>query len=76
VVDREDVVIDDPLEEVEESPADEHPAKEGASVDRPAPVRRAPPEDVETNGNRDPGGRMEEATQSVFVSSPETVVSG
>ena len=38
MVDREEVVVDDPFDKVEEPPADEHPASEGASADRPAPV--------------------------------------
>ena len=61
VVDREYVVIDDPFDEVEQPPADEHRSEEGTSADRPSPMGRAAPEDVETTGDGEPRGGVKES---------------
>ena len=63
MVDAEDVVIDDPFDEVEEAPADEHPADERAPADRPAPVRGAPPENPDAYSDSNPGGSVKEAVK-------------
>lgn len=61
VVDREDVVIHDPLNKVEETPADEHPADKDTSAARPAPIGSAAPEDVDPYRDCDPGSGVKEA---------------
>lgn len=45
VVDPKDVVVDDSFNEVEATPADEHPADKATSALRPAPLIRTAPED-------------------------------
>ena len=69
-------MVNDAFNEIEEAPAYEHPADEGAAADRPAPVACALPEDVEARGDGDPGGGVEDAVPEVFVSRPATVVFG
>src|SRR5512132_1115129 len=61
VVDREDLVIHDPFNEVEQAPADQQPPATGPAADSPSPVRGAPPENPDAAGDCDPSGRMEKA---------------
>jgi hypothetical protein len=60
VMDAEKVVIDQSLNNVEEAPADEHPAEELASVSRPAPVAGPAPEKPDPCRHRHPGRCVEE----------------
>src|SRR5215211_4917069 len=61
MVDREDVMIDHALNEIENAPPDDHPANEGTSADGRATVGCASPEDVDAYGDGDPCGSVEEA---------------
>ena len=54
VVQAQEVVIDDPLDDVEKAPPNEHPADEGLSAERPAPVLGSSPENPDTRQYSDP----------------------
>lgn len=61
VVQAKNLMVNETLDEVEEAPADEHPSEKRLTADCPPPFRRPSPKKQDANGDRDPGGGMEEA---------------
>lgn len=61
VVDREQMMVNDALNYVEQAPADQQPAREGASANRPSPFCCPSPEDVEARRDRDPCSGVKKA---------------
>src|SRR4029453_2422665 len=76
VVDREDLVIDDPFNKVEQAPAEQQPPEKGSAADSRSPVRGAPPENPTPTATAIQATAWKRPSQSVFVSSPATVVLG
>jgi hypothetical protein len=67
VMERENVVVDNALDEVEEAPTKNRPAKEGATANRPSPLARPSPEEPDTDRHSYPRGGVEEAVREHVV---------
>jgi len=61
VVDREDLVIHDPFNYVEQAPPDQQPPETGPAADSRSPVGSAPPKNPDAHGDCDPRRSVEEA---------------
>jgi len=61
MVQAENLMVNETLNEVEEAPADEHPSEKRLTADCPPPLRRPSPEKQDADGDRHPGGGMEES---------------
>jgi hypothetical protein len=70
MVQAENLMVNETLNEVEEAPADEHPSEKRLTADCPPPLRRPSPEKQDADGDRHPGGGMEESIGERVVLQP------